>query len=298
MPNLESAHDDVRARQTRITGEGTDRDYVLGTHDAEIRRLGIQHEAWSSVAHRCWRRAGVTEGTRIVDVGAGPGFAAISLSAVVGPTGHVTAVERSSRFVEAGVQAARALGLRNLTFFEADLMADPLPAGEYDAAWCRWVASFVDCPAVLVDRIAAGLRPGGVAIFHEYVDYASWRFSPTLPLVEEYITRVMTSWRQAGGEPDVAAAIPPLLVRRGFTVEYAEPRVFCVSPADALWRWISTFIESNLDRLTDLQACDRAWAESVRAEFRAAQADPSTLMLTPMVLEIVARSGIPEVPAR
>jgi SAM-dependent methyltransferase len=266
-----------------------DRDYVLGTHDEETARLGIQHEAWSPIVHECWRRAGVTAGDHIVDVGAAPGFAAFDLARLVGDCGHVTAVERSARFVQAGRETARERGLRNVTFVEADLMADPLPPGEYDAAWCRWVASFVESPVVLVDKIASAVHPGGVAMFHEYVDYASWRFSPALPLVEEYIGCVMASWRAAGGEPDVAATIPPLLAERGFVIEYAEPRVYCVRPGDALWTWIATFIGSNLDRLVDLGACESEWAEAVRVEFGTAQAGGASLMLTPMVLEIVAR---------
>ncbi len=266
-----------------------DRDYVLGTHDEETQRLGIQHEAWSAIAHECWRRAGVSAGDCVIDVGAGPGFGAFDLAKLVGPLGQVTAVERSARFVDAGRGGTSQRGLRNVTFVEADLMVDSLPLGAYDAAWCRWVASFVASPAVLVDRLAIAVRPGGVAMFHEYVDYGSWRFAPSLPLVEEYIGRVMSSWRAAGGEPDVATQLPPLLIARGFVIEYAEPRVSCVRPGDALWTWIATFLESNLDRLVELGECDRPWAEAVRTEFRTAQADPSTLMLTPMVLEIVAR---------
>ncbi len=126
-------------------------------------------------------------------------------------------------------------------------------------------------------------------MFHEYVDYGSWRFSPSLSLVEEYIARVMLSWREAGGEPNIATLIPPLLIESGFTIEYAEPRVFCVGPGSKPWEWIGTFVDSNLDRLVEIGAQESEWAEAVRSEFRAAQADPTTLMITPMVLEIVAR---------
>ena len=47
-------------------------------------------------------------------------------------------------------------------------------------------------------------------------------------------------------------------------------------------------METNLQRLLDLGRVDQDWTESVRAALRAAEADPTTLMITPMVLEIVA----------
>lgn len=271
-----------------VADRPVDRDYVLGTHDAETERLGVQHGAWRPIVLDCWRRAGVPLGARVIDIGAGPGYAALDLAELVGPTGHVTAVERSSRFVEAGRAAARLRGLENIAYHELDLMADPLPAGLSDVAWCRWVASFVESPELLVDKIAGAVRSGGVAVFHEYVDYAAWRFSPRLPLVEDYIIRVMDSWRAAGGEPDVAMDLPPLLRGNGFVIREAVPRVYCVRPVDPLWTWISTFVESNLDRLVELGGHEQAWGDAVRDEFRAAAANPATLMLTPMLLEIIA----------
>jgi len=46
----------------------TDRDYVLGTHDEELARLGLQHRVWCPVVLDCWQRAGLTVGKRVLDV--------------------------------------------------------------------------------------------------------------------------------------------------------------------------------------------------------------------------------------
>ena len=37
-------------------------DYVLGTHDDEIARLGLQHRVWRDAVTAAWQRAGITEG--------------------------------------------------------------------------------------------------------------------------------------------------------------------------------------------------------------------------------------------
>ena len=66
-----------------------DSDYILGTHDEEVARLGLQHRVWRTVALDCWSRAGITAGSKVVDVGAGPGYATVDLAEIVGPTGEV-----------------------------------------------------------------------------------------------------------------------------------------------------------------------------------------------------------------
>jgi hypothetical protein len=98
----------------------------------------------------------------------------------------------------------------------------------------------------------------------------------------------MASWRASGGEPDVALSLPTLLEAAGLAVTHLEPKVFVIPPTDFIWKWPSEFVEINLQRLQDLGRVDQAWTDSVRTALRAAAADPRTLMITPMVLEIVA----------
>src|SRR3954451_9574606 len=97
-------------------------DYVLGTHDEEVARLGLQHRVWRPVASDCWRRAGITIGSRVLDVGARPGYATLDLAEIVGPTGEVLALERSTRFLELPQQRCAARGLAHVKFREADLV--------------------------------------------------------------------------------------------------------------------------------------------------------------------------------
>ncbi len=268
--------------------QSPERDYVLGTNDEEIQRLGLQHLVWRPTMLACWQQAGITVGSRVLDVGAGPGYATLDLAGIVGPTGQVIAVERSSRFVQVARAACQARGYDHVQLIEADLMSDAMPAEQMDAVWCRWVASFVSSPATLVNRIAAAVRPGGVAVFHEYVAYATWRLAPRRAAVEDFVQHVMDSWRASGGEPDIALQLPQMLADNGLTVRSATPRVSCVSPRDHIWHWPTSFISINLKRLVELGRVDAPWAHAVEREVAAAAVAPETLMVTPMVLEIIA----------
>jgi SAM-dependent methyltransferase len=263
-------------------------DYVLGTNDAELARLGLQHRVWREAATSCWRRAGVTIGSRIIDVGAGPGYATADLAEIVSPTGKVLAIERSGRFLECATERCRLRGLTNVEFHQADLMDHSLGQLGFDFAWCRWVASFVSSPAKLIENIAGALRRGGIAMFHEYSDYGTWRVAPRKSAVEDFTREVMASWRATGGEPDVALMFPPLLRAAGLRLVDVRPHLRVVSPSDYTWQWPASFIEINLERLHELGRVTAEWADDVRREFSEASADPASLLTTPLFLEIVA----------
>jgi SAM-dependent methyltransferase len=266
----------------------TDQDYVLGTHARELDRLGLQHRVWRPWMVNALRRAGVSVGSRVVDVGAGPGFATLDLAEMVGDGGEVASVERSTRFRVALLDALARRGLNNVRVHALDLMSDPIPVAGYDVAWCRWVACFVPRPDRLVRVIGETLRAGGKVVFHEYADYGTWRLAPRRAVVEAFVAEVMASWKAAGGEPDVALALPALLRASGFRLTHVEPILFAVHPADFRWRWPASFLDTNLRRLHELGRVDAAWCEEVRTQWAAAEADPTTILLTPLMLEIIA----------
>ena len=68
-------------------------DYLLGTRDDEVARLGLQHRLWRAEMLRGVRSAGFAQGQTILDVGAGPGFATADLAEWVGPSGTVIAAD-------------------------------------------------------------------------------------------------------------------------------------------------------------------------------------------------------------
>jgi SAM-dependent methyltransferase len=266
----------------------TERDYILGTHDEELSRLGIQHRVWRPVALDCWQRAGITTGSRVLDVGAGPGYATVDLAEIVGPTGEVVALERSNKFVRAAQEVCRVRSITNVQIYELDLMIDDIPTARFDFAWCRWVICFVSDPRLALKKMAAALKKGGTAIFHEYGHYRTWRFAPPRPMMEQFKEHVIESWRASGGEPDIGAHLPSLLTESGFVLRSARPHIFCIRPNDYMWQWPATFIESYPARLREMGRIDEEFERALQAELADAGKSPNSLMLTPLVLEITA----------
>jgi SAM-dependent methyltransferase len=267
-----------------------ERDYVLGTHEDELERLGVQHRAWRDVVLDCWRNAGITAGSEVLDVGAGPGYATVDLAEIVGRAGKVIAVERSINFVNAINHSIESRELSNVKVHELDLMNDDLPGGPFDFSWCRWVLCFVSNPNALVKKISGALRPGGRAIFHEYGHYTTWRFVPPRPNHEEFRDYVVATWRGSGGDPDTGLRLPAWLNDAGLTIRSIVPRIFCIQPSDYMWQWPAQFIQVHLLRLQELGKIDASFGDKVRADLAAAEREGS-FMMTPLVLEIVAEKS-------
>lgn len=265
-----------------------ERDYILGTHDEELERLGLQHRVWRPHVLECWARQGITIGKRVLDVGAGPGYATLDLAEIVGPTGSVTAVERSHNFIIAMEQAIKGRGLTNVNVHELDLMLDELPQGNHDFSWCRWVAAFTNDPAVLLRKLNGALNRRGVAIFHEYGHYDTWRFYPSFASHEQFRTHVIQTWRESGGEPDAAPIILSLLEQNGFALRSVRPLIFAVPPSHYMWQWAATFIDVYVPRLQETGQIDQELAHTIKNELAQAEQDPARIMVTPLVLEIIA----------
>ncbi|HEV3486219.1 MAG TPA: class I SAM-dependent methyltransferase, partial [Vicinamibacterales bacterium] len=162
-------------------------DYVLGTGDVELQRLGLQHRVWRPRALDAWRRAGFTLGQTLTDVGCGPGYAALDMAEIVGPTGRVLAADRSRRFLDALEESARNRGLANVRTVQIDLSESSLPEAGADGAWCRWLLCFVPRPRDVIEQIVRAVRLGGAVVLHEYFDYGTWRFAPRCAELEEFV---------------------------------------------------------------------------------------------------------------
>jgi SAM-dependent methyltransferase len=266
----------------------TKNDYVLGTHDLEIERLGLQHNAWRHRAFEAWQLAGIGIDHTVLDVGCGPGFASLDLAERVGPSGRIVAIDKSARFLRELTTKCQERHIQNVTAKMADLDAGEFPDGIADYGWCRWIFAFVKKPRVILERIVEALAPGGTIVLHEYFDYSTWRAAPPCPEVEEFVRAVMASWRSAGGEPDITLWLLRWLEELGLEIRSARPIVDVVQPGQLGWDWLATFIKIGRERLVELGHLSPHRAEAIWQAFDSFQSTPGARMITPGVLEIVA----------
>lgn len=94
-------------------------------------------------------------GDKILDVGSGSGWTSALLSHLTGEDGSVIATERIPQLILFAEQNCERLGIKNVSFHQADDTLGWPPEAPYDRILVS--ASTDDLPAELVDQ----LRPGG-----------------------------------------------------------------------------------------------------------------------------------------
>ena len=103
----------------------------------------------------------VHEGDKVVDAGCGFGDTAIQLARLVGPTGSVLAVDCCDGFLAYGREDAKAAGVSNVTFLEADVQAYPFQP-VHDFCFSRFGTQFFENPVAGLRNMRTTLKPGGV----------------------------------------------------------------------------------------------------------------------------------------
>ena len=270
-----------------------DDDYIIGTDDIEVQRLGQQHAIWQETALAAWRRAGIRPGMTVMDVGAGPGYASFDLARMVGPQGRVIAIDQSDHFLAALKAGARERGLDNITCVEADLADIDWASLSCDLAWTRWCLCFVPGVDTVLAGINRALRPGGRFLAQEYVDYRSFRIEPAEPVFERFLKAVRESWVHFGGDPDIGRRLPGLAADLGWQVEDMRPVIHATRPGEWMWTWPTAWLEQSPNRLSELGFLDAGDVEPFRDFIARRTADPASLLITPMVLEFSARKPGP-----
>jgi SAM-dependent methyltransferase len=266
-----------------------EKEYVLGTHDAELERLGLQHRLWSEHTFACWRRCGIRPGSVVLDVGSGPGYTAFDLVPLVGPSGRVVAVDESSRFIDFVRARARSLGVDAIETRREDVQEMDLPPASVDVAYARWVLCFVPRPEAVVARVAHALKPGGVFAVQDYVDWQALSLSPRSEVFLRVMPAVDKSWRAHGGDPRIGQRLPALLRDAGFRVEQIRPLQRIARPYEPLWQWPETFFANFIPMLVERGLVTAADLRAFQREWRERSADPDAFFWTPCMVEIIAR---------
>lgn len=263
-------------------------EYLLGTSDAELQRLGYQHQAWLGEAVTLWNDAGFGLGDRLLDLGCGPGFATVDLAHRVGPRGQVTALDASGKYIGHLQAKAAAQGLTHIDAAVGDVRTLDVEPEAYDGAFARWVLCFVDAPERALDGIAQALRPGGRVVIQDYFNYRAARLFPSQPVFERLFAAYYESVEHRGGSYDLGQQLPGLLAARGFAVTHLRPFCHTARPGSRLWRWFRMFTAGFVPTLVDQSLFSDAEQRKLTEALDAAEQDPGTFFFPPPVLGLVA----------
>lgn len=215
--------------------------------------------------------AGVSPGSRVLDVAAGNGEQTVLAARRAGPTGSVLATDISARMLEDAAEAAREAGLTNIDTRIADAQALDLEPDVFDAVITRMGLMLMPDPAAALASIHRVLRPGGklAAMVFGPADQ-----NPNFSIPLEILSRHLGRPSAAQARPGMFALgdrseLERLFAQAGFrdvTVQaIATPRPYTSVQAAAAYVRMNTPPVRALTAELDEVSRERAWTEIEQA---------------------------------
>ena len=235
-------------------------------------RWGPAIEDWLGTAtERMLDAAGIVDGSRVLDVGAGAGGQSLAAARRAGPTGHVLATDISPTILEYAAKAATDAGLATVATRELDGEHLDVDEAGFDAVISRvGLIYFPDQQAALTGMRRA-LRPGGriAAVVYSTADRNGF-FAIPVGIIRRRAQLPPPAPGQPGpfslGTPGVVEAAFATAGFRDITVEAVPSPVRMASAAECV-RFERESFGALHQMLSGLPEAERqeAWAEIERA---------------------------------
>lgn len=156
-------------------------DYVLTLTDSELQRYQLMAERARDDEAELWAKAGIAQGSVVIDVGCSPAATAVAMAQVVGQAGRVIGVERDPGALQCAQQLIDRTSVTNLELRAGDATATGVQPGIADVAVMRHVlAHNGGREQEIVDHLATLVRPGAW-VFLVDVDLTAQRMWPGVP---------------------------------------------------------------------------------------------------------------------
>jgi SAM-dependent methyltransferase len=262
-------------------------DYLLGTSDEELARLGYQHQVWLDEAVWLWEQAGFGLGSEILDVGCGPGFATLDLARLVGSEGKIVGVDASEKFIGHLQRQIEAAGLQNVTAEIGDVHALDFAENSFDGAFARWLLCFVENPEAVVANVSRLLRPGGAFVVKDYFNYLSVKVYPEKESIVRLFEANHKSVRLHGGSYDIAGLLPEICARHGFDIKIIKPITRAARVNSRTWNWATMFLRSFVPKLVENEILTQNEINEFWRDWDELSANPSAFFYTPPMLGII-----------
>ncbi len=211
--------------------------------------------------------AQIEAGQTVLDMASGTGEPALSIAAIVGAGGRVTATDLVPEMLAGARRRAAEKGLGNMAFETADMQSLPFADEKFDRVTCRLGLMYVPRPDQALEEVHRVLRPDGRTVFLVWGRHEE---------NYQFIVLDEVLWREMGIEPHEGGFtptrfgdegdLPAVFEAAGFrTVEERvlrfQPRI---DPSTGFWRaQIALRLGERLEQLGDAERdrLDQAMAQ-------------------------------------
>lgn len=210
------------------------------------------------------RRLQLVPGTRVLDIGSGPGFLAEEMATAVGPSGQVSGIDISeSMLTLAHAHCANLPIAQWVTFQRAEATQLPFADATFDVVVSTQVYEYVKDLATALAEIQRVLRPGGrVLILDTDWDSIVWHSTDQVRM-----NRVLAAWQEHLVHAFLPRTLSPLLRNAGLVPQQPEVIVIFNPTWDAdtySYYQIPMIASFVAGRQGVTQEDAHAWAEDLR----------------------------------
>jgi ubiquinone/menaquinone biosynthesis C-methylase UbiE len=221
--------------------------YVMGHDDRERRRLSLQASILNPVSDQLLKRAGLSAGQRVLDIGCGVGELSMVAARLVGRRGRVTGIDLDDKALAIAETRAREQGIDHVDFSHSDIVTYRTDA-TYDAVIGRHIVIHTVDPRVVVGAVYSLLSPGGVAVFQEFDFSVVHRPFPEAPLYERGF-EIFRAFFVKAAHGNIGTRLFPLLVEAGFETPECRVEYPMDGGADSpFYEWLAESFRSILPR--------------------------------------------------
>jgi SAM-dependent methyltransferase len=250
--------------------------YDQAWHDERERLAGIER-LWDEGTFALLERLGVGPGSHVAEVGAGGGSVVQWLSERVGETGRVFAADVYLKFLEP-------LQGGPVEIAEHDIIAAPLPSGEFDVVHARLLIEHIGMGAL--GNLLAGVRPGGLLVIEDYdmalpvTSYPPHSDAQRVAGAQHVTDAVLDLMASMGFDGECGRKLPTELEALGLKDVQAEGRVRLIGSGTP----DTAFFRLSLETLREaLVSSGRARDEEIE-ERLADLAEPGRTFLSPILV--------------
>lgn len=179
--------------------------YLLGHSEKELIRLERQGQIYSAETRDVLRRAGVSPGMRVLDIGCGVGDVSMIAAEIVGPTGRVTGIDNAGQALALAQARAARSGYHWLNFASSDIYTFATE-DMFDAVIGRFILMHVPDAVAALKAMLRLVRPRGIVAFIE-MDIDQAGAVPEMPLLRQCIDWITATYRKVGVEPNMGSML-------------------------------------------------------------------------------------------
>jgi SAM-dependent methyltransferase len=200
--------------------------YVIrGGREGYDRLLVLARKRWPGTL-ALFKRAGLTAGMRVLDLGCGGGAVSLEMARLVAPGGVVVGVDMDNVKLDLAREAAAARQLENVEF-RAMNVNDWNEPNAYDVVFSRALLEHLSQPITLLRRMWAGVRLGGLLIIED-ADFDGWCCDPPNDAFDFFVRTYKEAARRNGGDATFGRKLYRSLLEAGIP----DPHLTVVQSVD------------------------------------------------------------------